>query len=331
MIIWKYTKIFIGCPYCKRLLILLIFLILTSTPVTVSAFDIVVGTGEAGTFSNFTGRMLDRIISRHIDNINCKIMPASGDMHNLTNLHDGALDIALIDSRMLYDAINKTGDFEFLDINYKDIQVLVPLNYVPISLIALNKTGITSLQNLHGRRINVGAPGSLQQIAFTRIMKAKNWSKKDFSLITEISDSQAQDKMIFCYGTVEAMLHIGVHPDSSLQDLFKLCKASLVTMNDSDIKQIINQNPAFSKIIIPANTYSLQTKPIATFGTQSILVTSKHLDKETACKIVGAIYSNKEYLQKVHPALSLIDVNAGSKSLNGVEFHSGTVKYFLFK
>ena len=54
------------------------------------------------------------------------------------------------------------------------------------------------------------------------------------------------------------MVHIGVHPDSSLQQLFKLCKADLVNMDDSDIEKLVNDHPAFWKIEIAADTYPSQ-------------------------------------------------------------------------
>ncbi|MCP3893577.1 MAG: hypothetical protein GY706_02975, partial [Bacteroides sp.] len=73
--------------------------------------------------------------------MNCKTVPAPDDVdapddvHNLTNLRGGSLDIGLIDSRMLHDAINKPGDFEFLDISYENLRVLVPLYYTPVTLV----------------------------------------------------------------------------------------------------------------------------------------------------------------------------------------------------
>ncbi len=314
--------------FFKRALIISAFLIVGLFPFSANAFDILLGTGETGTFSHFTGRTICRVINRHSDNINCKTVPAPDDVHNLTNLQGGGLDIGLIDSRMLLDAINKTGHFKFLDIGYENLRALVPLYDVPITLVVRSDAKITSLEELKGKRINAGAPLSLQHLAVDTIMKAKNWSKKDFSLVGELPSSMSQDAMAFCYGRIQGMVHIGVHPDSSLQQLFRLCKASLVNMDDNDIQKLVNDHPAFWKINIAADTYPSHSKGIITFGTRAMLVASEDLDEQTVYQIIDAIYSNRVRLKSAHPSLSLFPVGAAQKSATGIQLHPGAAKYF---
>ena len=82
-----------------------------------------------------------------------------------------------------------------------------------IELVARKDAGITALGDLKGKRINAGGPRSLQHLAMATIIKSKNWSKYDFSLVGELPPSQSQDTMAFCHGTMQAMVHIGMHPD----------------------------------------------------------------------------------------------------------------------
>jgi TRAP transporter TAXI family solute receptor len=297
-------------------------------PFSADAFDIRLGTGSPDTFSHFTGRMLCRVINSHANDIKCQVVPTSDDVDNLTNLRGGFLDIGLVDSRMLLDAISKTGHFEFLDISYENLRVLAPLYDIPVTLVVRDDAGIVSLKDLKGKRINAGASRSLQSLAVATIMQAKNWSKKDFSLVGELPPSQSQDTMAFCHGTMQAMLHIGVHPDSSLQQLFKLCKADLVDMDDSDIEKLVNDHPAFWKINIAADTYPSHPEELTTFGTRAMLVASEDLDEETVYKIIDAIVSNQKRLSSAHPALSLFSVDTAQKNAAGIELHPGAAKYF---
>ncbi len=313
--------------FFKRAPIIFAFLIAGFFPFCADAFDILLGTGEAGTFSHFTGRTICRMINRYAEDIDCKPAPAPGDVHNLTNLQGGSLDMALVDSRMLQDAMNKTGYFEFLDISYENLRALFPLYDIPITLVARGDARITSLQALKGKRINIGAPRSLQQLAFDAIMEAKKWSKSDFSLVGELSASQSQDTMAFCHGTIQAMIHIGVHPDAALQQLFKLCKAGLVNMNDSDIEKLIKDHPAFAKIDIAADSYPSQPKGITTFGTRMILVASENLDDQTVYQIMAAIGSHRKYLRGAHRALADFSVTAKKINVAGIQLHPGAVKY----
>jgi len=291
-----------------------------------TAFDVFLGTNERGSFSHYSGRVLERLINKEVKGINCKVVPGSGDIHNLTNLSQGSLDIALIDSKMLYDAINKTGNFKFLDINYQNLSIIAPLYDVPITLIVGNNTNIKTLSDLKGKRINIGAPLSSQNLFFDTILKAKAWSKKDFSLVAEISDSQSQDTMAFCYGDIDAMIHIGVHPDPSLKQLSRLCNAKIIDMNDNDIAKLVHQHPAFSKFILLAGDYPSQTRDIITFGTQTLVVASQDLDEETVYTILDALYSNRERLSNAHPALALKKPEEISRV--GIKLHAGALKYF---
>jgi TRAP transporter TAXI family solute receptor len=328
MITSKPVKHFCFTWFFKQARFIAVCLIIGSFPVAANALDILLGTGETGTFSHFTGRTICRMISSHADDINCKAVPAPDDVHNLTNLRGGALDIGLVDSRQLHDAINKTGYFKFLDISYDNLRTLIPLYDVPVMLVVRRDAGITSLEALKGKRINAGAPGSLENLAVDTIMSAKTWSKADFSLVQELPASQSQDTMAFCYGTVQAMVHIGVHPDPSLQQLLQRCKAGLADMDDSDTNKLVNDHPAFYQINIAANTYPTYPKGVTTFGTRMTLVAPEDLDEETVYQIIEAIHSNQKRLQSAHPSLSSFTVQSAGKDDTEVKPHPGAARYF---
>jgi TRAP transporter TAXI family solute receptor len=315
-------------PFFKRALIFLILLSVGFCPLAANAFEILLGTGETGTFSHFSGRLLSRIINKNADGILCKALPAPDDVHNLTNLQGGSLDIILIDSMMLQDAMGKKGAFEFLDISYDNLRILFPVYDVPVTLVVRQDAKISSLDDLEGKRINAGAPRSAQHLAMDTIIQAKGWTPDRFSLIAELPSSLSQDTMAFCHGTVQAMVNLGVHPDSSLQQLFKLCEAVLISMDDADIEKLINGNPAFSKIAIPAETYPAQTHAVTTFGTRMILVASENLDKETTYKLIQTIDRHQKNLQGAHPALSLFTFKAAPDPEIGIPLHPGAAKFF---
>lgn len=316
--------------FFRRIRIISLFLIvgICAFPFSAYSFDILLGTGAPGSFSYFSGRVLCRMINNQVDDINCRQVPATDDVYNLTNLQSGSLDLSLVDSRTLFDVINKTGDFEFLDISYENLRALAPLYDIPITLIVRNDAGIDSLADLKGKRINAGAPGSLQYLAVNTILKAKKWSRKDFSLVGDLSPSQSNDDTkAFCYGTMQAMVYVGIHPDFSLRRLLKTCNGNLLNMNDSDIKKLVNNDPALWKIDLAAGTYPSHPEKIVTFGTRAMLVASGDLDQETVYRIIEAIDKNKQYLTDAHSALSLFSLGTARKSAQGIQIHSGAAKY----
>ncbi len=303
---------------------MIIIFILWGTAGPVQGFDVRLGTSQSDGFSQFTGRALERIFDRHDQNLTLTAVSAPDDIHNLTNLQHGALDIALVDSRMFYDAISKSGHFQFMGIDYNSLRILLPFYNVPITLVVNKNAGITDLESLRNKRFNAGAALSAQNLCVETIMTAKNWSKKDFSLLTQISGSHSEDTMAFCHGTVDAMVHIGVHPDSSLQQLLKLCNADLVNMADKDISRMIDKHPAFLRMEIAANIYPGISQKIISFGTQMLLVTTRDLDTETAQNVINIILNNADALANAHPSLRPLK-QTKIQLLNG---HRDSVLYF---
>ncbi len=312
----------------KRAPMVSVFLIVACLPFTANALDILIGTGESGTFSHFAGRTICRIINKHTEGFHCKTVPARDAVYQITNLQGGSLDMGLIDSLMLHDAIHKTGDFAFLDIHYDNLRVLVPLYDVPIALLVREDADINALAQLKGKRINAGAPRSMQHRVVDMIMKAKNWTRKDFSLLEKLPGSQSQDTMAFCHGTIQAMVHIGVHPDASLKQLFRLCKARMVNMNDNDIEKLVKDHPAFLKITIPTGIYPSLSRDVNTFGTSVTLVASGDLDDESVFKIIEALDRNRKTLNRAHPALSGFSLETAKARDAVIQRHPGIAEYF---
>ena len=315
----------------RRLRILCAFFVVGLLPISAHAFEIFLGTGEPESFSHFTGRTVCRIINRQTLDINCQATPASDDVDTLTNLQGGSLDIALVDSRMLLDAVSKNGEFKFLDIRYDNLRALLPLYDVPVALVARSDAKIGSLDELKGKRVNAGAPRSPQHRAVDTIMTAKGWSTDDFSLFEELSASHSQDTMAFCHGNIQAMVHLGVHPDSSLQQLLELCEAEFVDLYDADIEKLVRDHPALFRFDITAHTYPLQTKAVATFGTRAVLVASQSLDDQTVYQIIEALDSQRDRLKNAHPALAGHAADGAWKDDVGIPLHAGAVKYFSEK
>ncbi len=296
-------------------------------PASAQAFDVLLGTGAPGSFSYFSGRVLCRMLNSQMDDVYCQQVPAAVEIDNLTNLQSGSLDISLVDSRMLFDAVNKTSVFKFLDISYEKLRALGPLYDTPVTMIVRNDAGIGSLDDLKGKRINAGTPQSPQYLAVDTILKAKKWTKKDFSLVGDLPPSKSNDdKKAFCYGTMQAMVYIGIHPDFSLQRLLKTCNGQLLNMADGDIEKLVNGDPALWKIDLAAGTYPSHPK-VETFGTRTILVASDNLDGEIAYKIIAAIVNNKQHLTNVHSALSLFSADTARESVHGMKLHPGAAKY----
>jgi TRAP transporter TAXI family solute receptor len=312
----------------KPLAVVIASALLGWVPLAAFGAEILVGTDAQGSFSHFTGRVLCRAINRSAGDLNCRVIPAISGTHNLTNLNGGSLDLALLDSNLLHEAVTRTGQFAFLDIRYDNLGTLMPLYRQPILLVARADANIGVLSDLKGKRINAGVTRSKVREAVNFIMTAKGWTKQDFKLVQELPATLSQDTMAFCHGSIEAMVHIGVHPDSKLEQLTSLCGALLVDMDDADITKLVGNNPALTAISVPAATYPGLEKAVVSFGTTILLVASGSLDEETVQAVMAALEKNQARLKNSHPALGEFSMERTGDPDIGISEHPGAAAYF---
>ena len=124
------------------------------------------------------------------------------------------------------------------------------------------------------------------------------------------------------------MVHIGVHPVSSIQQLLQRCDAQLIGMNDTHMAALVRENPALIMTAIPADTYRGQTQRLETLGSQAVLVVTEELDEQTAYAIIDALYSNPRRVRGAHSALYLKPVDLSKEKIGGAKLHPGSVRYF---
>lgn len=298
-------------------------------PVSAQSFDLLLGTEAPGSFSYFSGRVLCRIINQQGDGLRCQQVATENGVDNLTELHDGSIDISLVDSRTLFDAVNKRGSFQFLDIAYENLRVLAPLYDIPATLVVRRDAGISSLDDLKGKRINAGVPQSSQYLAVTEIMRAKNLAKDDFSLFGDLPPSTSQDDVkAFCYGTMQAMVYVGIHPDFKLRHLLRSCYADFLNVDDGDIRKLVGADPALWMTTIPTGLYPSHPDAVTTFGRRALLTVSADLDSETVNKIVMLLVDNRQRLIDAHPALSRFSLNSMREGITGgIKLHPGVQQY----
>lgn len=290
----------VGNP--KKAVVLAVLLSSLFLPVRALSMEVLLGTDAVGTFSHFAGRAISRVLSQQAEDLECQVLPAPDRIHNLTNLQGGSLDIALVDASRLYNAVNKKGDFEFLDIRYDNLTILARVYEQAILLVARRDADIGSLDQLAGKRINAGVARSPTHRTLELIMAAKGWTLRDFKKVEALPSSLSQDSMAFCHGSVQAMLHIGVHPDSTLQKLIDLCNAVLVDMDDADIVKMMLGHPGYSLVRIPAAAYPTVGRDVSTLGTPVALVASGSLDDETVRSIMTALDQSQK-LRMTHPVM----------------------------
>ena len=311
----------------------LCLVLLVSIPRPAFSLDILIGSSQTNTSNYYAGRALCRLINSQSDDLDCRVLAAeeglhsSDQIHTLTNVRNGALDLGIVDSAIQYNAVNRSGQFEFFDTGFDNLRALFSLNGIPFTVVARNGESQT-LSDLKGKKINIGNPGSPQRGIMDNLMQVHGWQKTDFLVMEELPATQQQDTLALCLGTVDAVVRFNVHPNAATKHMVDLCNARLMNVSDSIVNKLISAGPFYTTLSIPAGTYASNSDSVSTFGLLETVITSEDLDEETAYTLVKLVFEHLDRLKASHTVFNaLIPDRMHSEGLS-IPLHSGAERYY---
>jgi hypothetical protein len=226
----------------------------------------------------------------------------------------------------LYHAYQGTEVFKDQGANQK-LRALFTLHSEPFTIVARKDSGISKLDDLKGKRVNIGNPGSGMRATMEELMRIKKWSENTFSVASELKAvDQAQ---ALCSNKIDAMIYAVGHPNGAVQQVTTLCPTVLVSVTGPEIDALMKEHPFYTPAEIPGGMYANNPNPIKTFGVRAVLVASEDLDADITYQFVKAVFDNLENFKTLHPVFATLDTSTMTQSANGiVPLHEGAARYF---
>src|SRR5690606_36234696 len=134
------------------------------------------GTGSRAGVYYEAGRALCRLAESADDNLFCKAAATEGSLANLRAMRAGRLQLALAQSDWQYHALHGSDDFAG-DTPDRELRALFSLHSEAFLLVARRDARITHLQDLSGKRVNIGNPGSGQRGTMEILMRQLGWER----------------------------------------------------------------------------------------------------------------------------------------------------------
>ena len=303
---------------------LLLFLPLAS--LSAQAEEMLIGTGSKSGVYFQVGRAICRLVNRNMAQTSCTPLETAGSVSNLANVEGGSLEVGIVQSDIQHHAVHRSGPYRFVDTPHGNLRSLFSLYTEPFNLIARDDAGINSLDDLKGRRVNIGNTGSGQRATMEVVMRAKGWSSNDFQLATELPASQ--QSMALCHNRVQAMVYMVGHPNRSISQAIKLCRASLVEVAGNEIDRLVSEHPFYAYTWIPAGIYPGVEKPVKTFGTLATVVSSSDVDENLIYAIVKTVFENFERFKRMHKAFYELQPETMISKGLAAPLHKGAERYY---
>ncbi|RCK19951.1 TAXI family TRAP transporter solute-binding subunit [Thalassospira lucentensis] len=288
---------------------------------------ITIGTGGVTGVYYPTGGAICRLVNkdRKEHGIRCSVESTGGSVYNINTIRSGELDMGVAQSDWQFHAYNGTSKFEDLG-PFEDLRAVFSVHPEPFTVVARADSGIKTFDDLKGKRVNIGNPGSGQRGTMDVVLEAKGWSLDDFSLASELKP--AEQSQALCDNKIDAMIYTVGHPSGSIQEATTACDSVLVEVAGPAIDKLVADNPYYRVATIPGGMYRGNPDDVQTFGVGATFVSSTKTDADVVYHVVKAVFENFDDFKKLHPAFSVLKKEEMIKDGLSAPLHDGAAKYY---
>ncbi len=302
-------------------------LMVNPTPVVAKTTFVTIGTGGITGVYYPTGGAIARIVNkkRKVYGIRCTVESTGGSVFNVNAVMAGDLEFGVVQSDRQFQAMKGLAEWKEKG-PQKDLRAVFTIHPESITLVAADDAGIKSINDLRGKRVNIGNPGSGQrQNSIDGLMNAGINYEKD---LKAEGVKAAEAPGLLQDGRIDAFFYTVGHPSGAIKEATAgRRKVHFVPITGVD--KLLQKYPYYAKAMIPIKLYpgATNTKDVQTFGVKATFVTSAKVPDRVVYAITKEVFDNFEDFKKLHPAYQVL---TKENMLEGMSapIHPGAMKYY---
>lgn len=287
---------------------------------------ITIGTGGQTGVYFVVGQSICRLVNRGSADhgLKCTAPSTGGSIANINAIAAGDMDMGVAQSDWQFHAFNGSSQFEGKGV--PKLRAVFSVHGEPFTVIARKDANIASFDDLKGKRVNVGNPGSGQLATMEVVLAAKGWTMADFSLASELKP--AEQAAALGDNKVDAIIYTVGHPNGSIQEAVSTVEANLVPVEGEAIDKLIADNPFYAKASVPGGMYAGSPDDTTTFGVKATFVTSEDVPEDVIYQVVKAVFDNFDRFKGLHPAFAKLKEEEMIADGLSAPLHPGAAKYY---
>lgn len=314
------------------------FPVLATTAAAQDLNIIRIGTGStAGTYfpigglignaiSNPPGsRPCDRGGSCGVPGLIAVAQSTGGSVANVEAVESGLMDMALSQADVAYWSYHGTGAFEGKKPR-ESLRAIANLFPESIHVIAHADAGIETLQDLKGKRVSIGGPGSGSRIDARLILTAFGLRFSEMTLL-EMELEPSTDAM--AAGEIDALFLVSGAPALAVQDLAERAELTFVPIDGPIAEKLSKIFPFFTTGRIPFGVYG-DNPNTATLDVGAILLVRDDMPDDLAYGITRALWhpNTAPLFANGHPRARFMSLGRATKGI-GFKLHPGARQYYV--
>ena len=310
----------------KRLsIVLLLFVVLfLAGPVAAKTTFVSIGTGGTGGIYYPYGGGVAEIWSKYVKGVKAVAEVTGASVENVKLAHKGETIIGEVMGDVAVAGFNGLSKFKGKKHNILSMAIMYP-NLLQV--VTLKKSGITNIEQVKGRSISTGSPGSGTNFMAEAVFKALGIpldSYKDSRLSFTESANALRD------GTIEVGVWSVGPGTSSILDLATTHDIHIINFTPEQTQKILTANETYSAVDLAGGVYRGVDQAVPTIGVWNVMICQGSLDEGMVYQLVKVLYEKNDYLLKIHPSAAYTTPENAAK-YSPIPLHPGTIKYLKEK
>lgn len=277
--------------------------------------------GTGGVYYPMCGGLAE-IINTHVEGYSATAEVTGASVENMGLIAMGDADLAIGLADTVAQAYNGAGRFEGQQLPM--VRGVASLYANMVQIVTLDGSGITSLEDLRGKRVSIGAPGSGTEVNTAAILQANGISYDDIDEqrlnFNETADALANGDIDVGFWSVGA-------PTSSILNLATTQDINIIELTQAELEAAMGAHDTFTATTLAGGSYTGVDEDVTVLGIPNVLAVSSEMSDDLAYAITKAMFENIKELQSVHPAANETTVEF-TLSATPVPLHPGAIRYY---
>jgi TRAP transporter TAXI family solute receptor len=276
------------------------------------------GTPGGGFFP--LGEALVRAYATVLPDVDVRLQESAGSVSNLDAIERGDADIGLAFADVAYTAF--VGHLDRRPARFERLRGIAVLELTPVHFLVRAGSGIRGIEDLRGRRVGVGQPGSGTALTANLVLRAFGIDPSSVKLEPlRYNDAAAR----LANGTLDGFFVNGSYPLESVR-MSTQAGARLLSLTGGAIERLRHEYPFLRPTVIPAGTYPAHTNAIRTIGVDTLLVCSRDLSEALVHDLTKGFFDILPMLSAHQDSLRVMDVEQAPAT--PIPLHEGAARYY---
>jgi uncharacterized protein len=289
---------------------------------------VTIGTGGVTGVYYPTGGAISRMVNAKYDEYGIKatVESTGGSVYNINGVLSGDLDFGIAQSDRQFQATNGLAEWE-ADGPQKDLRAVFSVHPEAVTLIASVESGINSVADLKGKRVNLGNPGSGNLQNALDVLAAAGLSESD---VQAENVGAVEAPGLLNDGRIDAFFYTVGHPNGNIKEATAgRIKVKIVNIDGDVLKALTDKYSYYAEAKIPSKEYPMaaNTSDPTTVGVTATLVTSVKVSEDVVYAITKEVFENFDSFKTLHPAYQALNKEDMLKGLSA-PIHKGALKYY---